>query len=150
MLEYEAEVLIERTPNQVFPYLTDAESISHWAGEVIEVQQSTPDPVGVGTRFRERVQSPFGEAWVDWEITEYIPQKRCGFSSDSHVAEGQVTYQLKPTEEGTLLSAHVLGRLKGLLRLLTPIIKRRSLIQRRKDLSALKRFIEGNERRQQA
>lgn len=149
MLEYEAEVLINSDPAQVFPHLTDSESIPRWASDVIEVRQTTPGPVGVGTKMKERVNAPFGEAWVDWEVLEYMPTEKCAFASDSPLAQGKVTYELEATKQGTLLRVHIVGHGRGLLRLLEPILQRRSLAQRREDLSALKQLIEREENGQQ-
>src|SRR5689334_15169430 len=75
MSQIETVVEIERPMEQVFDYLSDLRNMTAWAQGVIEVQQMTPEAVGLGAAYRivalvagRRVTTPI-------KITQYEPRR---------------------------------------------------------------------------
>src|SRR3954463_1720837 len=70
-------VEIERAPEDVFAYVTDPAKLGTWQ-DAEEVEQLTPGPVGVGTRFRE-VHKVMGRRRTEiTEVTEFQVGRRFG------------------------------------------------------------------------
>jgi len=66
---------IARAPEDVFAYITDPSRLASWQ-DAEDVEQLTPGPVGVGTRFRE-VHRAMGRRRVEvTEIVTFQPGRR--------------------------------------------------------------------------
>jgi uncharacterized protein YndB with AHSA1/START domain len=111
MINFSLTVDIDRTPADVFAFMTDPEKLGEWQ-DAIEVEQLTPDPVGQGTRFREvhKVMGRRNEQVT--EFTVYEPAQRL----DVGIVEGPVhvdgRWDFAATDGGTHLTFTATGRLR--------------------------------------
>jgi uncharacterized protein YndB with AHSA1/START domain len=134
-------VEIARPTAEVFAYLTDPAKLQEWQGTT-EVEQLTPGPVREGTRFREVHERMGRRIESVTEVTSYDLDRHFAVS----IAEGPVPidgeWDLDPSEIGTRVDFHATGRLKGPLRLLSPLIARAVRRQMSKDHERLKQVLE--------
>ena len=112
---------IEATPEAVFDYCTDVLREPEWNPKLLEVEKLTAGPIGLGTRFRIRLNG------VGWSTTENIAFQRpsfCAAMSASKLLDVRIEWQVRPTERGATLSVRTLLLPHGVLRLGQPILRR--------------------------
>jgi uncharacterized protein YndB with AHSA1/START domain len=123
-----ASIVIDRPPAEVFAFIADPSRLEAWQ-DAVAVQQLTPAPVGVGTRFRE-VHRAMGRERVEiTEITEFEPGRRFAIRVvDGPPVDG--AWDFAATGDGaTRLTftprARVRPRLRGLVESATSLVFRR-------------------------
>jgi hypothetical protein len=117
----ENAIEIEATPEAVFDYCTDVLREPEWNPKLLEVEKLTAGPVGLGTRFRIRLDG------VGWSTTENIAFHRpnfCAATSASKRLDVRIEWEVRPMERGTILSVRTLLLPHGVLRLGQAILRR--------------------------
>lgn len=135
---------INRPAAEVFAYVSDQLNGPEWQEGLEEVHRTTEDAIGVGTRhtFQRRV----GRRQVSGEnvYIEFEPTRRVLFtftSSDGLTGEGW--YEVTPlAPDRTRLDSGVEIRLRGLIRLASPLIERSIREEDRQDTERLKEILE--------
>ena len=76
-MEFDIDILIERSPDIVFAFLRDKDTYPQERGSpVLLLEKTTPGPCGVGTRYRDSVLMKIGRGHV-WRV----PLRICSFPS---------------------------------------------------------------------
>jgi len=117
----ENAIEIEATPEAVFDYCTDVLREPEWNPKLLEVEKLTAGPIGLGTRFRIRLDG------VGWSTTETIVFNRpslCAATSTSRLLDVRLEWEVKPAGRGARLSVRTLLLPHGVLRLVQPILRR--------------------------
>jgi carbon monoxide dehydrogenase subunit G len=143
-MEFRLSLVVDRPVAEVFAFLEDMRKHpQEERSQVILVEKLTPGPVGVGTRFRELVQTlPLVRVEMFSEVTEHDRNERIEIAWHGGGMEGVLTYRFEPHNDGTGLSLHETVTAKGLARLAEPVIRRtfeRMLVNR---LQGIKRLLE--------
>jgi hypothetical protein len=103
-------------PRSNAPSTTSLPSFATWT--------NTPGPVGLGTRYREVVRLlPFVEGEIRAEVVCYEPPRRLGYHFSGLGMEGVLDYRFQVMAYGTWLEQHQVLRPRGMLRLLSPLIR---------------------------
>ncbi len=129
MARAEASIVIKRPVKEVSDYLEDMANDPEWQSYVLEAEQTSEGPVGLGTTARG-VSSFLGRQ-LEWTsvVIEYEPDVG---RSTAHVKWGPIefdqTVTLEPVEGGTRVSFLMEGEPRGFFRLADPIVVR--MIQR--------------------
>ena len=116
----ENAIEIEATPEAVFDYCTDVLREPEWNPKLLEVEQLTAGPIGLGTRFRIRLEG------VGWSTSENIAFHRPSFwsaASASKLLDVRIEFEVTPTGRGARLSVRTLLLPHGFLRLAQPILR---------------------------
>ncbi len=117
----ENAIEIQAAPEAVFDYCTDVTRESEWNPKLLEVEKLTTGPIGLGTRFRIRLEG------VGWSTTENIAFDRpffCAATSASRLLDVRLEWEVRPKEHGARLSVRTLLLPHGALRLGQPILRR--------------------------
>ncbi len=117
----ENAIEIEATPEAVFDYCTDVHREPEWNPKLLEVEKLTEGPIGLGTRFRIRLDG------VGWSTTENIAFHRPSYwaaTSASRKLDVRIEFEVTPTGRGARLSVRTLLLPHGVLRLAQPILRR--------------------------
>ena len=117
----ENSIEIKATPEAVFDYCTDVRREPEWNPKLLEVEKLTGGPIGLGTRFRIRIDR------VGWSNTENIAFRRPSFwaaTSASRRLDVRIEFEVTPTERAARLSVRTLLLPHGVLRLGNPIFRR--------------------------
>jgi hypothetical protein len=143
-MEFSLSIAVDRPVTEVFAFLEDMRNHPQEEGsQVILVEKLTPEPIGVGTRFREMVQTlPFVRVEMLSEVTQYDRNERIEIAWHGGGMEGVLTYRFDPQNGVTGLSLHETVTAKGLMRLAKPVIRptfERMLVNR---LHGIKRVLE--------
>jgi carbon monoxide dehydrogenase subunit G len=143
-MEFSLSIAVDRPVAEVFAFLEDMRNHpQEERSQVILVEKLTPEPVGVGTQFREMVQTlPFVRVEMISEVAQHDRNERIEIAWHGGGMEGVLTYCFESQNGGTSLRLHETVTTRGLMRLAEPVIRRtfeRMLANR---LHGIKRVLE--------
>ena len=141
MVRYESSVRIARSPESVFPYLTEAAKQALWSD--VPMRRLTEGPLGPGSR----LQISFGmgpvKAVLGLEINDLDPARRMAFRTFSGPIDWSGEYRLTPSPSGgTELSQEGTLRFTGVWRLVEPLVGAEISRGEVKELERLKAAVE--------
>jgi uncharacterized protein YndB with AHSA1/START domain len=96
----EGSIDIDRTPEEVFEYATDASLLPTWQRDVEAAQADPPAVRAVGMRGREVRRTPAGRRTVRWEVTECERGRRWSVRGVEGPLRARVTMTFTPTDVG--------------------------------------------------
>lgn len=138
-----AEQLIERSANDVWAYASDIIRHPEWM-TVTDARLVRGDGTHVGARGRERLRfGPFG--WdVEFEVAEAEPGRRIVWKSVQEAPfDLAVTLDLEPTSPSSTKARYGADiRLRGLWRLLSPMVAMEAKAGPARELQRLKTRVE--------
>jgi uncharacterized protein YndB with AHSA1/START domain len=138
-LRYEEEFLVDRSPDEVFEYLADAEHIPQWAREFARAEKVGDGPPAKGMRFRLfRDRPPKAEWALEW--TAFQPGRLLEWraSSSAPVVRGG-SYTISPDGDGrTHVAVVVEPVLAGPARLFAFVLAPRLRHHARRDIARLR------------
>ena len=141
-MEMKISMDVERSAEDVFAYLSDVKNNFDWEKEVVEMEYTSEGPVGIGSTGR-RVEKFMGTEESTWEITEYEENKHVAVTFASAKFQGDLRWDLEPTDGGTRVKYQIRGRQKGLVsKLLMPLFMPMAKRQVRRNFDCLKRILE--------
>ncbi len=143
-MEFHRSVAVDRPVEEVFAFLEDMRNHpQEESSQVISVEKLTSGPIGIGTQFREIVQTlPLVQVEMISEVTQHDPCERIEIAWRGGGMEGVLTYRFKSQVGGTGIGFHETVTAKGFMRLAQPMIRRsfeRMLVDR---LHGIKRVLE--------
>jgi carbon monoxide dehydrogenase subunit G len=124
MTKVERSIVIDRPVEEVWSYVHDPSRDVTWQSTLIESEQLTDGPLGVGTKVREVRQFLGVRIEMAWEVTEYEPTSRSSIKGVSGPVPLNGSYLLEAVDGGTRLT--VTGELDahGLFKLAEPVFAR--------------------------
>jgi len=143
-----AELLINRSRDDVASYAMDYNNDPIWISGIVESRALTDPPLSQGTRV-ERVARFLGKR-IEYvlEVVEYYPESLLVMKSVKGPFPTEVSYRFEEAFDGTLARIHVQGEAGGFYnRIDGPVMSlavKRSIT---KDLKSLKRLLESNKDR---
>jgi hypothetical protein len=144
MSRIEEGIEINCPVEKAFAFTTDAGSWNTWQSMILEAEQDSPGPVGVGATFRG-TNRMMGRT-MQWtaSATEYEPAKKFGknITSGSVVIEQHNTYT--PTERGLKFTIAWDVKVNGFLKLMSPVIVSTMRKELRKSMVSLKQILEAH------
>jgi carbon monoxide dehydrogenase subunit G len=122
MAEGVFSIRLKRPPAAVFPLVANLERAPEWVPDLISVTKKTPGAIEVGTRYSEvlRLGNATGTGLL--EITEYAAPHTFVYKGQAGPSRFVTRFTLEPDGDGTLLTYHYTVRMKGLFRLLDPLV----------------------------
>jgi carbon monoxide dehydrogenase subunit G len=140
-LRMEHTVRIDRSPADVFGYLTAVERLPEWQSSAVEV--SAEGELGVGTRIREIRNFLGRRAESTLEVTEYEPARKFSLRVLSGPLPFEVRHTLTPEGEGTRLDWVAEADTSRFPKLAVRMMAGTAERQFKSDLERLKRVLEG-------
>ena len=144
MPRIESRVEIGAPPATVFPWLVDPDRLSRWISGFIGSEPIGSGEVRVGSRSRDIIEAEGRRIEVETEIVEVRPGERLAVRITSSDHDQFDSYDLDARDGGTELTYRSDMRLRGLMRLLTPLITPRIRARADNDLATLKREVEAD------
>jgi uncharacterized protein YndB with AHSA1/START domain len=143
MARFEQEIVIDRSPEDVFAYLSDLANLPEWQGSVAEVVPDEAGPLLEGAQFTEvrRVAGRRLESRL--EVETLAPARELTLRVVSGPVPGTIYHLLDPVGDATRL--RLVGELAGggLRGLAGPLLERAARREAEADLRRLKRLLEG-------
>jgi uncharacterized membrane protein len=143
MAKIEASIVIDRPVEEVFAYMMDVKNWLHWHSGMLEAEQSSEGPPGVGTTYRGVIES-LGRR-MEWtsEVTAYEQYRRMEQRIDSGPMSVEEIITFEPVEGGTKLALAGEGETGGIFKLAEPLVSRRMQKEMEANLANLKNILEG-------
>jgi uncharacterized protein YndB with AHSA1/START domain len=135
----EAEVDIERPPEEVFDYCSDHRHEPEWNPMMKRITKLTDGPVGAGTRYRAVFVK--GPPMV-MECTRYQRPTMWSVTGDSRALRARGGWRVLPTAGGARLVTRVEMEPHGPLRLAARLLRRREQPMFERDLNNIKARLE--------
>jgi carbon monoxide dehydrogenase subunit G len=142
-VKVERTISIARPPSDVFGYISDVRNDPAWHTDVLDVSSST-DHVGVGTVFNVRVKPSMGVSEGTMTVSRLEPGKLVEFQGHMGKMAPTVTNICEPDGPGTRVTRRVELEPPGVMRVMSPMIKR--MIGKSNDgfLASLKKLLESS------
>jgi uncharacterized protein YndB with AHSA1/START domain len=123
MVDFTIETEIERTPAEMFAYVTDPTKLATWQTNTVSAVPETDGPVRVGSRIREVHRAPGGKRIEELvEVAEYEPDRVLELRNiEGPPVQGRIT--LEPTERGTRFRFRVYAQPTGATRIVEPLLR---------------------------
>lgn len=142
-LEVEHSVVINRPVEEVFEYVANLKNAPEWIAGVTRMEQTSDGEMGVGARGKQVRQYLGQQIEGDWEITEYVPNKKISLQVLSGpVAPFGVAESFEPIDRGTLVTFVGQGEQTGIFKLAVPVLARIYRKQLDADFTTLKYLLE--------
>lgn len=138
----EVSTTIDRPVQEVFGVVSHIENNPKWSTMVLEAQQATPEPPGLGTKGTTTGKFLGMRLETELEITEFEENVRFAYRSIAGPVErwGKVTFESVGT--GTRVGIEVGGDTKGFFQVADSIVLRVAKRQLQADLDTLKEMME--------
>ena len=141
----EHSVEIERPPEDVFPYLVEAEKRLRWMGALKEAEQVSDGPPRLGTRFRDVFEDHGQRFEIDAEIVEWEPSERLATRLRSNAFASTGRQRLERLDGRTRLTTTIETEYKSrMARLMAGVITRHAQARLEEDLGTLKTLVESD------
>jgi hypothetical protein len=103
MRKVEASQTILASPDAVFAFVADLANLPRWQSGVVSAEQTSPDPVGIGSTAHV-VRELLGQRLaVDLTVTDYQPGRRLALASAASGMGVSAALELEPATAGTLI-----------------------------------------------
>ena len=146
MARVEASEVINRPVEEVFEFVTDLKNDLLWQSGVLESEQTSEGPMGVGTTHRSVSQFMGRRMEGTAEVIEYKANKKITYKAASGPMSLEISYAFEPVEGGTRISfvgeGETGGFFKRLFGLADSILVRMAQRGMETDLANLKDILE--------
>jgi len=144
MARIEASVMINRPVDEVFAYMTNAQTWPHWESGLLHAEQTSEGPMSVGTTFQGANQA-LGRR-MEWtsEVTEYTLNRRWGQKIISKGWSTEESLTFEPFEGSTKLTLVSELEMGGFFKLVAPFVAGMMQKQIEKNLAKLKDILEAH------
>ncbi len=122
MINVEKSIIINRSIDEVFNYVSNLAHSAEWQSGLMEVRQITSSPVGVGTQYTFARTFLGRKLEASNEITEFTPHTKVAFRTISGPIPLEASYRFEPAENGMKLTSTIAMQPKGFFSLAEPLI----------------------------
>lgn len=122
-MKVERNISIGRPPAEVFSYVADIRNDPTWHTDVLEVRSSS-DVVEMGTVFNVKVKPSMGVSEGTMTVSRIEPGRLIEFHGRMGKMEPTVTNICEPDGQGTRMTRRVEIEPPGIMRVMTPLMKR--------------------------
>jgi carbon monoxide dehydrogenase subunit G len=117
VINLDLNTLIDRPVKDVFAFVANPNNMPKWNTAVVNIQQSTPGAVGVGTKFKSTSEALGRRMEGEVQVTAYEPDSKSGFQMNAGPVQVNVTLTFKPVGTGTKLNLNAQGNPGGIFKL---------------------------------
>jgi uncharacterized protein YndB with AHSA1/START domain len=142
MAKIGASIQIDRAVEDVYAYATTVDTLPQWLGAVVEAEQLTDGPIGVGTQIRAGGKMLGRRMDTFVEVTAFEPGARFAFTGVSGPLKSHNSYTFESVAGGTKMTDSAEIELSGFFRLIDPLMGRMVRRQFEANLAALKEVLE--------
>ncbi len=142
MITFAGSIDIAQSPARVFAFVSDLENLPKIQSDVVQSTVLDPGTVRVGTRFEELVKVGPRRVTAKCVVTEYEPGSRIAFRAESKALNYDGRFLVEPAGEGSRVTIEGSADLRGLWRLMEPLLAAEIRKGVKHELDAIKRHTE--------
>ena len=142
-----SSVEIAAAPERVFAFMTDPSQIKRWQPDVVESRPLTENGFRVGARWRATVEEYGRRFDVETWVVALATNERIVVGMDAPTASGEIEYHFVGQGQGTSLSVTATLEIKGMMRILSFLVK--GMVRRKMEsrLKLLRDVVEAEQQR---
>lgn len=144
MIEVRISIFIQRSPGEVFDYISDFENNPHWQSGALEALKTSNGELSVGSTYTQVAKFLGRQVQSNFIVTEYEPGRMVKMESDSGSFPIAVTRMVHPEGEGSRVRSLVEGEPKGYFKITEPILGRMVRRSVEADYDRLKQILESS------
>jgi uncharacterized protein YndB with AHSA1/START domain len=145
MARIEGQIVINRPVEEVFDFVADERNEPRYNPRMVRAEMLTPEPVGLGSRFRAEMRTRPRPVVMSVEFTGYDRPRRLASTTRLSTMDIQGTLTFDPVPVGTRMRWSWQMRPRGLLKLLTLVMAGIGRRQEEAIWTGLKRVLEAQE-----
>ena len=143
MIRIEHSISVNRPRGEVFDFLTDVENLPKWQANLVQSVPISDGAVRAGFQFEETINVMMRKIRAVCTVTEIKPHERFAFEMRSDgPLDCDARFELQPVTGGTRLTLIGTARLKGIWRLLKPVVAAELRKETLVELMAMKDLLE--------
>jgi carbon monoxide dehydrogenase subunit G len=142
MINLDLGILIDRPVQDVFAFVSNLNNMPKWNAAVVSLQQVTPGPIGVGSKFKSVGEMMGRRIEGEVQVTAYEPDSKTGIQMHAGPVQVNLTITFKTVGTGTKVSLNAQGNPGGLFKLAEPVMAGRVKSLMEENLARLKSVLE--------
>lgn len=142
MIELNSSVVINQPVEKVFSYVTEVENLSKWMSELVEAEQASNGPVGMGTKISAVANILGRRIESTQEVSKYELNSKFAIKSASGPVKNEDEFTFEPVTGGTKITRMVEGDVAGFFKIAEPLIVRMLSRQFETNFANLKDLLE--------
>ena len=143
MIHIEHSISINKPRGEVFDFLTDVENLPRWQANLVKSVPLSDGSVRTGFQFEETINVMMRRIRAVCTVTEVKASERFSFEMRSNgPLDCDARFELQPIANGTRLTLVGTARLKGIWRLLKPMVAAELRKETLVELMAMKGLLE--------
>ena len=124
MARVEVSTSIDRSPEQVFAFVSDVRNEPRWHTDILEAKLQGDGPVERGSQFWVRVKPSMGVSEGTITVEDYRPPRETALRGVMGKMRVEVTHFVEPEGDGSRFTRRIEVTPPGPAVLMTPVIKR--------------------------
>ena len=145
MINLTISTIIYRPVRQVFEYVSAAENDFQWQYGTVATARLSEGASAVGSFFRS-IGNLMGRRVVStYEVTEFEPDKKYGFTSRSGPLQSQTSYTFERTNGSTKVTVSLQANVVNFFQVNEGALSKGMKVQFRENLAMLKNLLEENQ-----
>jgi hypothetical protein len=122
MAHYRRQIVVATPLDTTFAYLSRFSSAQEWDPSVLSAHMVTPEPVGLGSRFRLTAVFLGAKVPLEYEIVDYDPPRRVVLTAENRSVRSTDTISFDSAATGgAVVTYDAVLLLKGVARLADPL-----------------------------
>ena len=122
MINLDYDTTINRPLKDVFVFASNPNNVAKWNSAVVSIQQVTPGPVDVGTKFKAVGEMMGRQLEGELQVQVYEPSSKCGFQLNVGPMQMNMTMSFESVGTGTKLNLNIQGNPAGVFKLAEPVM----------------------------
>jgi carbon monoxide dehydrogenase subunit G len=123
MARYRASLDSSRAPDAAFAYLSDFSSTQEWDPNVAQAERIGEGPIGDGTEFRLFTSFAGRKSSITYRIVEFDPPHAVTFRGENAIVTSLDRITFEAIDGGTRIVYDADLRLRGVLRVGSPLLR---------------------------
>ena len=142
MAKLEHSVVINRPVEEVFEFMTNIENEKLYRTDLLESEQTSEGPFGVGTTTCEVSQFLGRKVETTGEVTEFVKNMVVATKSTSGSIPYKFRTSFEPVERGTKVTVEFEIEIGGFFKMAESFVIKMGMRQTEKDINTLKKMLE--------
>ena len=140
----ESTVTIAKLPEDVFPWLVEADKVPQWMTGLERYEPVEPGPLRVGSRISQQLSVSGQQLSFELEVTELAPPQRAVLRFEGSGFKAANEYGLAPADGGTRVTWVVSGDTTSFkAKLVAPMVQAKLQEKLDRDLARLRALLQG-------
>ena len=145
MAHISGEIVINRPVEEVFDTVADERNEPRYNPGMLRAEKLSPEPVGLGSRFRAEMRTRSRRTMMTIEFTGYERPRRLASTTGLATLDIQGVLTFEPVPGGTRMRWSWDVAPRGLLKLMSPLVVRVGARQERAIWTGLKQLLEARD-----